>query len=151
MSVIYVVALSSQNFKWAENIKTLIEKSEIKYANYWMHKYQPLKGSTGQKVLIRWDRYIVGEATLLEIEKNKLCVNEVYKKYGCENGILPGTTLNGFINMLNTAFSSKTPVNRDTELGCMILQDVKILEEKDWYLKPTSNQHGHYIDISQVK
>lgn len=150
VEVIYVVALSSENFRWPQNIKTLIETDEINYANYWMNRWKPIKVTNSQKVLIRWENYIIGEARVLEVEKYKLPVHEVYTKYGYANGIMPGDTLDDFIDMLNIAFTSKVSVGRESGLGCLILQDVNILDEKRWYRRPVSNQHCVYIDVYQI-
>lgn len=163
--VIYVLSLSSENFKWAQNIKQLCVSKEINQVNYWMNRWRPLKCHTGDKVIIRWHNFVVGEATVLDIETKKLPVYEVYRKYGLENGFTTDTTLDTrndnrlpqFIDMLNSAFTSKVPIDRESELGCLILQDVKMFDLNDMnsiieFSKYKSNQHGqyHYVEINQV-
>ena len=63
---------------------------------------------------------------------------------------MPGDTLDDFIEMLNIAFTSKVPVGRDSELGCLVLQDINMLDERNWYPRPVSNQHCVYIDVYQI-
>lgn len=151
MEVIYVLTLSPNNMRWAQNIKVLTENGKIEYANYWCNRWKSFKATTGQKVLIRCNNIIIGEAKILDIEKNKLPVYEVYKKYKEENGILPTENIDDFIKMLNTAFSSSVLIGRESELGCILLQEVNIFDEKDYYVKPVGNQHGrYYIEINQV-
>lgn len=137
-----LLPINYANKAWIDNVKSLTQSPSFDFVNYWTNNYEFINIRKGMDVYFICETFLVGRGRVLNSFKGK-SIENCFNDYGVKNGLTTQMKLNNFVNMINTAFTTKTVLTKDDPIGCVLLEDVNIYEESNW--KKHTNQHGVYF------